>query len=340
MYILLIAKKVYFILSRRKNNNMNISIVNLTQDIIFTVKHLFKRLIQEPILATWIIIGSIIPIIVSGYYSFVKVIINLIILAIFAVIIRLMTSKSEVKIIQEIRHPRLELLSGILLFIFIFIEISILFKQVNIPYIGPVISNFGLIIKESVYKLGGIGISKRNLDAIYEITSYFGFYLLEIGILFLFWGYGFKRMGFVFSSLPLILVLLVIIVLLGIPNKILLNQSFYTVLSAYVASIFGNAISEELLFRGYLLPRLEAVLKSPINAVVISAILFNVMHVPSYLAQGVSLYKIILYCLSMSYPTGLLWGYLYLKTRSVVPGIVLHASNGILGIVFISVTFK
>lgn len=319
---------------------MNISIVNFTQDIIFTVKHLFKRLIQEPILATWIIIGSIIPIIVSGYYTFLKVIVNLIILAIFAVIIKIMTNKSELKIIPEIRHPRLELLSGILLFIFIFIEISILFKQVNIPYIGPVISNFGLTIKESVYKLGGVGISKRNLDVIYEISTYFVLELILAVILFVFWGYGFKKMGFLFCSLPLILVLLVIIVLLGIPNKVLFHQSFYTVLSAYVASIFGNGISEELIFRGYLLPRLEAVLKSPINALVISAILFNVMHVPSYLAQGMSIYKIILYCLSMSYPTGLLWGYLYLKTRSVVPGIVLHASNGILGIAFISVTFK
>jgi membrane protease YdiL (CAAX protease family) len=308
--------------------------------IIVIVKHLFKRLLESPLLLLWIIIGSIVSIIMGGYYVFFGTIVNILLLAMFVVIIKIMTDKSKEKIIPQIRHPRLELLSGILLLLFIFIELLILFKQVNIPYISPIISNFGLAIKENVYKLGGVGILKRNLDVMYEISTYFVFELIPMVILFLFWGYGFKRMGFVFCNLHLILVLLVIIVLLGLPNKVLFQQSCYTVLSAYVASIFGNAISEEIIFRGYLLPRLEAVLKNPINALVISAIFFNIIHVPSYLAQGMSIYKVILYCLSMSYPAGLLWGYLYLKTRSIIPGIILHASNGILGIVFISIAFK
>ena len=64
------------------------------------------------------------------------------------------------------------------------------------------------------------------------------------------------------------------------------------------------------------------------------AILFNMSHVPSNLASGMNIYQAILSQLSIAYPTGLIWGYLYLKTRSIVPVIAWHASNTILGYIF------
>lgn len=318
---------------------MIIKIVNLKKDIIFTVKHLFKRLLESPLLIVTVIFSSAGSIILGGYYVFFRTIVNVMLLAMFAVIIKIMTDKSKVKFITKIKYPKLELFSGILLSIFIFIELLVFWKQGNIPYVSSVIHNFQLIVKENVYKIGEIGIPQWIINCIYSISIYFTMIVVPVVILFIFWGYDFKNMGAIFCNFSLILILLLITILLGINNKILFQKPLYIIMIVYVASIFSNALAEELFYRGFLLPRLETVLKNPINALIISAIIFNISHVPSYLAQGINVYKAILFCLSMSYPTGLIFGYLYLKTRSIVPGIMLHASNTILGIVFISVTY-
>lgn len=319
---------------------MIIKIVNLKKDIILTVKHLFKRLLESPVLLIWIIIGIISALILGGFSTFLSNIINIILLAMYAVIIKLMTDKVPAKSIPKIKHPRLELLSGILLYIFMFIEIAVLWKQVNIPYIGSAINNFELAIKNNVYKLGEIGISQLNINHIYSISMYLAITLVPVIILFILWGYNFKNMGFVFCNLPLILVLVLIDVLLGLPNKIIFKQPINIIITTYVATIFSNALSEELCDRGFLLPRLEAVLKNPINALVISAILFNISHIPSFLGKGISMYSTLFFCFSFSCPTGLIFGYLFLKTRSIVPSVLLHASNTTLGIIFISVLIK
>ena len=78
------------------------------------------------------------------------------------------------------------------------------------------------------------------------------------------------------------------------------------------------------------------VLKNSINALVIVAILFNLLHVPSELARGMSIYQALLSGFSIVYPSGLIWGYLYLKTRSIVPGVIWHTSNTIFGIIFLN----
>jgi len=95
-------------------------------------------------------------------------------------------------------------------------------------------------------------------------------------------------------------------------------------------------LPEELIFRGYLLPRFEAVLKNKINALIVVSLLFNMLHIPSNLAQGSDVYKSLLMSFGMFQPTGLIWGYLYLKTRSIVPGVIWHTSFPILGLIFIS----
>lgn len=59
------------------------------------------------------------------------------------------------------------------------------------------------------------------------------------------------------------------------------------------------------------------------------------MHIPSYLIRDMSTYHVLFQLFSVVSPTGLIWGYLYLKTRSIVPGVIWHASNTILGIIFI-----
>jgi membrane protease YdiL (CAAX protease family) len=311
-------------------------VIAMKNKTILTVKYLFKRLVQSPLLLGWITIGAIITIIRSGFQGFIITIINLILLALFTVIIKIMTDISPVKLIPKIKHPRLELLSGLLLCIFIIIEVSTFWGQANIPYISSGISNMISSIGENISKLEEIGIPEWILPTLINASINVVILLIPIIILFALWGYGFKKMGFVFNNLPLILVLLGVTIILGLPSKILFQQPFYKTMLTFFIAMFVNGLPEELIFRGYLLPRLEVVLKNPINALVITAILFQMFHIPSYLGKGMSIYQALLTSF-IFYPTGLIWGYLYLKTRSIVPGVIWHTSNTIVGMIFTSI---
>lgn len=303
--------------------------------IMFTIKHLLKRLIQSPLLLGWIIIGMIIEIIRSGYKGFIITIINLILLALFTVIIKIMADNSTAKPISRLKHPRLELFIGILFYIFLFVELATFWGQAKIPYISSKISHLISIIGENISKLGDIGIPQWLLNPLANASISIAFELIPIIILFVIFGYGFKNMGFVFSNLPLILILLGITIVLGLPFKILFQQPFNKTILTFFIQVFINGLPEELVFRGYLLPRFETVLKNPINALVFVAILFNMSHIPSYMAHGMSVYQALLSTFSIIFPSGLIWGYLYLKTRSIVPGVIWHTSTSFLGMTFI-----
>lgn len=315
---------------------MGIKIVNLKKEIKMNIKHLFRRLLESPLLSVWIVASIIVSAIFGGYNAFFVTIVNLIILSLFTIIIKTITDREKVKIVNRITYPKLELFIGILLFFFIVMEIGVFFKVTNVPYIGSIIRNVQTTIKEYVYRFANVGFSAWILSLIYEIAIYLSIFFIPIIIILIVCIFNFKSMGFVLGNVKLIVILLTIAIVLGIPNKVLISQPFNMIITAYIASIFSNAICEEFFFRGFLLPRLEDILKNPINALIISAIAFNISHIPSYLNQGMNFYKIGLYCFSVNYPTGLLFGYLYLKTRSIIPSVILHASNTILGLVFIS----
>ncbi|WP_207431915.1 CPBP family intramembrane glutamic endopeptidase [Sabulibacter ruber] len=82
---------------------------------------------------------------------------------------------------------------------------------------------------------------------------------------------------------------------------------------SFVSMAVAPAILEELLFRGVIL---EGMLQeySPRKAIIWSAVLFGVVHLNPWQAFGAII-------------IGLLIGWLYYKTRSVLPGILLHFVN-------------
>ncbi len=88
--------------------------------------------------------------------------------------------------------------------------------------------------------------------------------------------------------------------------------------SGIVATLFAP-IFEEIFFRGFLLQGLRLVL-SDFWAVIISAAVFAIVH----LSPGSTILLFIL---------GLILGYLRVTTRSLWPGIALHALNNALGLV-------
>ncbi len=113
-----------------------------------------------------------------------------------------------------------------------------------------------------------------------------------------------------------------------LPSEIVESQNAHSssILSGGIAlaviyTVFIAPLCEELVFRGLIISSLEGATKKWL-AVIISAALFSVVHLPSLIALG---YTFLL---------GLVLGFVYTKTRSLIPCILLHmtfnASNYLL----------
>ncbi len=98
-----------------------------------------------------------------------------------------------------------------------------------------------------------------------------------------------------------------------------------------------NGIPEELAFRGVVTSRLLPWLGRPGNALVVSAVVFSLFHVPSALANPggrpawENVFGVLLPGLQM---TGLVWGYLWYRTRSIWPGVIWHTAISGFGVMF------
>lgn len=97
------------------------------------------------------------------------------------------------------------------------------------------------------------------------------------------------------------------------------TQLFTKIMShdmGYVAIGILAPIAEEAVFRGALLRRLldAGAGKSPWIAITVSAMVFGVVH--GNIAQGLHAFMV-----------GMLLGWMYCRTRSILPGLVLHWAN-------------
>jgi len=92
-----------------------------------------------------------------------------------------------------------------------------------------------------------------------------------------------------------------------------------------------NAGHEELLHRGWIIPRLRALGLRPFDAIGLSAFLFGASHIPSALLQPDT---DSLGHLTLIYPSGIVWGYLWIRTRSLWACIIWHASILVVGNLF------
>lgn len=103
-----------------------------------------------------------------------------------------------------------------------------------------------------------------------------------------------------------------------------------------------NGVPEEFVFRGIILSRLLALLRRPGPTLVLSSVLFTAFHIPSILAHPYGLggypWWIVIPGVVLTptpEPTGLAWGYLFYRSRSIWPGVVWHTSTSILGCTFL-----
>ncbi len=108
-----------------------------------------------------------------------------------------------------------------------------------------------------------------------------------------------------------------------------------TVLGQLLGQLFGNALCEEIIFRGLLIAQLYLVLARPLRdrpkwrlaaAVLLSQLVFAAIHVPNRLALGA--YDDVLAVLadqSMLVFMGILFSWLYLRTHNLLIAVGIHA---------------
>lgn len=101
------------------------------------------------------------------------------------------------------------------------------------------------------------------------------------------------------------------------------TATFFTmgIPAAVAATLILQPISEELLFRGILLHRLEGAATQR-TALLVSAVLFALLHIPA----GVIL-------LPVTFLGGLLFGYIKHKTGRLLPAVLAHAAANVSGFI-------
>ena len=105
--------------------------------------------------------------------------------------------------------------------------------------------------------------------------------------------------------------------------------------ATFLAALFTRALPLEFFYRGVLLPRLEPRIESRHDALAVAALLYTLALVPEGIVAGTPWPRLLLDAVAgLGNPHALAWGYLYLRTRSVWPGAIWHASHATLGAVF------
>lgn len=257
---------------------------------------------------------------------------NIVLLGIYAVYIRWMTP--NIRSAAQIKHPRLELALALSLFgLILFIQFLDFDVWTILPWYS-LVRGFFIEVYLRVESLGSIADWARN-DVYSAVTSTIK---QLIPTLLIFWLLGYHRadMGFARPHWKLTAVLVGVTAVFGLITGILLRVPLVQMLDLYLIGILINALPEELFFRGLLLPRLEKFFANPLNALVVSALLFNAIHIPIVMSNGATPLTALQGIFSIGYPSGLIWGYLYLRTRSIIPGMFWHAANGVLGFVMMS----
>ena len=93
----------------------------------------------------------------------------------------------------------------------------------------------------------------------------------------------------------------------------------------FLLQVFVNGIAEETLDRGYLMSQLDAFLHRPWLVMLVMIVVFDLSHLPSDLMYlHYPLFPILWQLVFPLQPLGLIFGYAYWRSRSVVPGILFH----------------
>lgn len=101
-----------------------------------------------------------------------------------------------------------------------------------------------------------------------------------------------------------------------------------SLLETFLTNLVVFALAYEFFFRGLLLSRLTVTFRNSLDALAVVALIFGLTQIPAFIAAHG--YDLTLVAAKLFVSGGalanLVWGYIFLRTRSVAPGTVCHAS--------------
>ncbi len=304
----------------------------LLTEFFESARHLLRRLRETPLLLGWLIVGPLIALFIEGWIGLLFGLINILLTGFYALVIRRFTPNPAAA--ASVKRPLVETLITLLMLALFFFVHLLDFNLITLHPLNDWVHNFFA----GLYRFAADipWLPEWALTDVYlALSSTFKKLIPTILAVWLMGSidasFGLKRPHWRLTG-----ILVGLTALFGLATGVLLRAPLSEVLGLYIIGIFVNALPEELFFRGLLLPRLEKTLKKPLNALVISALLFSLLHIPILLYSGVPLSETLLGMFSIGETTGLIWGYLYLRTRSILPVTLWHAANANLGFIMMS----
>lgn len=160
------------------------------------------------------------------------------------------------------------------------------------------IPTFALLVNERKF-LSSIGFSKKNFARNIIIGLLAGLFIAAESIL----TKRFKYDSLVFN-----------------PD----NLSFYLIFGNYLISL-ATGFTEEVVFRGYIQTRLNIALKSAFFSILLSSILFVIVHLPLIIfLLKYSLFDTFMYCF-LIFILGIINGILFNQTKSLTAPTITHS---------------
>jgi len=113
-----------------------------------------------------------------------------------------------------------------------------------------------------------------------------------------------------------------------ISGKITLAQATIALPIYFVHNLFLSGFSEEFFFRAFIQTRLSKVLKSQIGGLLIAALLFGFVHLDDIMHWYPGTTAVEAFCRAffVQTSTGLVFGVLWQRTRSLIPGVFTHTA--------------
>ncbi len=297
-----------------------------------SARHLLRRLRETPLLLGWLFVGPLVALFIDGWIGLLFGVVNILLTGFYALVIRRFTPNPPS--VAPVKRPVLETIIALLMLALFFFVHLLDFNLVTVQPLNDWVHSF----LSGLYRFAtGIPwLPEWALTDVYLALS--STFKKLISTLLVFWLLGTfgASVGLKRAHWRLTGILVGLTALFGLATGVLLRAPLIEVLGLYAIGVFVNALPEELFFRGLLLPRLEKIFNNPLNALVISALLFKLLHIPIQLYNGAPLSSALLGVLSIGETTGLIWGYLYLRTRSILPGTFWHAANANLGFIMMS----
>ena len=298
-----------------------------------TIQHLKRRAKETPALLI-ILSLCVLSQIIVGYHFYNSVVVsvlfpvgNLIFLMITATA-TLFFSNSQNRALN-LKHPLLQtiFISFALVIVFFWFLGQFPNSVISNNYITTTVSN--IIHLMSGFLIDRISYFFKAVNLNSDIIQNFSVGLRQIFMLVIFpfvllspflnFSNNFKNKHFNWK-------LMAVLLLIYVPF-VFFNKKPFSYLLLYLITYILIAFSEEYFFRVLLQTRLEAIFNNKLNCIAFASFLFGIIHFPiNSRMYGWPLS--IAFCLGINAFGGLIYGYIYYKTRSLCLVTIVHAWSG------------